>query len=155
MKKNLTGIVINTLFWLVQIVILVGVIALEDVAGKKMGVLRHVTYKKSVYESTYFTPDLMRLYTWILVLLGIFALLLSVYNIVKGKNKIIKRWSMTTVAINLGGLLYIIMVDSQALRAYHYFLIVTFIIVGLHHTRLLIGIITFDNSKMKKELLRV
>ncbi|SNS83583.1 hypothetical protein SAMN05446037_102333 [Anaerovirgula multivorans] len=145
MKKNLASIVINTMFWLIQMAILGGVIILEDLAGKKMGVLRHVIRRENIYASTYFTPGLMRIYIGILVVLGIFSLLLSVYSIDKRKNKVIKRWSITTAVVNLGALIYIVYMNSQDLKAYHYFLIVTFAIVGIHYIRLLIGITTLKN----------
>ncbi|SFI27801.1 hypothetical protein SAMN05192551_11076 [Tindallia magadiensis] len=148
MRKHLIG-GLNIIFWTFQTILLIGVMILEDLSGKRMGVQRHVLHKESIYGSTYFTPELMRIYMGILIVLSICTLLLFTYSILKKKNNVIIKWSITTAAISLSAFTFILTTTREDFRAYHYFLMALLVVVGLHYLRLLIGIISYSSKHTK------
>lgn len=122
-KKQIT-LVFYLLFFILQFSGIILAMVLEDLTSKKMGVARYLLYKESVFETTYFTPFLLKVYTFIFLVGAIVSLLLLM---IKGKNRKISISLLFSAMTNLVGIIFVQF--KLQLDAYHFFLIGIFIVI--------------------------
>lgn len=111
------------LFSILQFSGIIIAIVLEDLSSKKMGVARYLSYKEHVFETVYFTPFLLKVYSFIFVIGAIVCLLL----LFKKRSREISISLLFTAIANLVGIIFIQF--KFQLVAYHFFLIGIFIVI--------------------------
>jgi cytochrome b subunit of formate dehydrogenase len=146
MKAKKSEIVLNTLIILIDAIFLCGAFVLQYLSTKKMGVMRYLVFIKNEFESGYFRPQLMRIYTSIIIIGIIACTMIFLYNILKTKNTKIITSSFLAILSNVAGAVLITSKPAHELKAYYFFLIAVFIIIILQYIKLTFlskGTVTF------------
>ncbi|MCL6570351.1 MAG: hypothetical protein K6T88_01540 [Bacillus sp. (in: Bacteria)] len=124
MIKKVKNFLLYLLISLLQFSGIIPAIVLEDLSSKKMGVARYLVFKKQAFETTYFTPFLIYVYTFIFVVGVVICLFLL---ITKGKNKELGIALLGAVIANNIGFFFIQF--KMDLQAYHFFIIGFFLVI--------------------------
>lgn len=122
------GLYIIALF--IQSISVIAVLALQYLTNKKAGVMHHIYYRKYQYEQTFFSPNNIRIYTILVIIIAIIAAYICIKVFRENKNSWIKSQHIILL-INILILIYIMNSSIfKALLSYHYF-IMAFGVVNL------------------------
>lgn len=114
------GLYIIALF--IQSISVIAVLVLQYLTGKKAGVMHHIYYRKYQYEQTFFSPENIRNYSIVVIVIAIIAAYICIKAFKKNKSNWTKSQHMALL-INILILLYIMNSSFfKALVSYHYFI---------------------------------
>ncbi len=128
MIKAMKTFFLYPLLTLLQFSGIILAIVLENLSAEKMGVARYLIFKKQQFESTYFTPQLILIYT---IILGIGAIICTLLLLTKGKSRGKIIMLLVAVAANIIGIIFIQF--SADLMAYHFFIIGMVIVIVVQY----------------------
>lgn len=140
MIKAMKTFFLYPLLTLLQFSGIILAIVLENLSAKKMGVARYLIFKKQHFESTYFTPQLILIYT---IVLGIGAIICLLLLLTKGKSRAKFILLLVAAAANIIEILF--MQFSMELEAYHFFIIGMLIVIAVQY----FWIMKFFNQESK------
>jgi hypothetical protein len=129
--KNMKSFLIFMLTLIVQFSGIILAMVLEDFSTKKMGVARYLVFKNQEFETTFFTPALMNIYSLILTLGAAICTVLMILHRKRRKGLISFFFS---IIASLAGVLFIHF--GPQLQAYYFFLIGIFIMVLIQYIRI-------------------
>jgi hypothetical protein len=126
--KIIKNWILYLLITILQFSGIIAAIVLEDLSSEKMGVARYLVFKKQTFESTFLTPFLIHVYTFIFVVGAVICLFLMV---TKGKNKKIVISLLGAAAANIIGIIFI--QSKLELQAYPFFIIGIIIVIVVQY----------------------
>lgn len=136
--------IIRNIMTVFQILLLIPPMLLQYLSYKKMGVMRYLVFKKKVFSEGMFNPSLVYIYK-ILLLLGIvISIVILLCNVRKKINNTLVRSLLGVILINSLATFCIFSNAFEKLLAYHFFLIVIFLIVALQYIKVIL-----NNKKVK------
>ncbi|WP_066251297.1 hypothetical protein [Neobacillus drentensis] len=112
------------LVFLLQFSGIILAIVLENLSSKKMGVARYLTYKKQEFESTLFTPFIVHLLMYLLIVGTIVCLALLLLK--KGGGVV-----LFAALVNIIGIIFIRF--EKELQAYHFFVLGILIVLVIQY----------------------
>ncbi len=107
---------------------------LEYLSSEKMGVARFLVYKKQVFETTVFSAEMIKIYTYFFMLGAIICLILL---LAKAKGSGLGKYITLLVAtvVNVVGIFFLHI--GVQLHAYHFFLIGIMIVIVIQYLRII------------------
>jgi hypothetical protein len=142
MVNNRKAFIFHFVLTILQLICIIGAVGLEIYATKKMGVSRYLIYKKTVFETTLFTPFLTNLYTFLFIFGAFISIVLLVVKAGK-REKVISLFEAAIANLAGVGLLTI----KMELAAYHFFLIAIMIVTTIQYVKIIINHFFQGSSK--------
>ncbi|NFH30656.1 hypothetical protein FC832_18560 [Clostridium botulinum] len=130
--------ILNIILSIIQIIFILPALILENLAKKKMGVIRYLIFKKEEFSSGIFNANNLTIYKWILLFISIIIIIIFIVNI---KKKL--KCKINFFIIILLNIILFLLVGYESifnLQAYHFFIIEIFIIIIIEYIKLFINI---------------
>lgn len=133
--KNKRVFLFQTMLTIIQFLSIICVIVLEYYSSEKMGVARYLVYKKQVFETTLFTPEMLNIDTYIFLAGAIICLILLM---VKAKGSGLGKFISLSVATfaNIMGIIFL-RIGTQ-LYAYHFFILGIMAVIVIQYIKLIV-----------------
>ncbi len=148
MKRKLWCKMVYALTCFIQASLIGAVFIINDLTGKKAGVMHHVYYKRNQYEQGIYSLENLGWQKLLAVILGILFLLFLIYAVKEKKNRFYKIQLFIASVISF--LVYFVICSNFfiSMLAYPYFIMVLewvlliqiIIIIGIHFCIYLQGI---------------
>ncbi|MBZ1342588.1 hypothetical protein HZR19_05395, partial [Clostridium botulinum] len=119
--------ILNIILSIIQIIFILPALILENLAKKKMGVIRYLIFKKEEFSSGIFNANNLTIYKWILLFISIIIIIIFIVNM---KKKL--KCKINFFIIILLNIILFLLVSYENifnLQAYHFFIIEIFIII--------------------------
>jgi len=133
MEDRVTKTIIKNVITTLQILTLSIPIVLQYLADKKMGVKRYLVFKKMILTKEIFTPKLMFMFKFLLILGIIIGIVILISYFIKKKNGGLLKTAIKVIILNLLAICFIFSKQAEGLLAYHFFLIAIFIVIMLQY----------------------
>ncbi|KRU30978.1 hypothetical protein HZR17_05170 [Clostridium botulinum] len=130
--------ILNIILSIIQIIFILPALILENLAKKKMGVIRYLIFKKEEFSSGIFNANNLTIYKWILLFISIIIIIIFIVNM---KKKL--KCKINFFIIILLNIILFLLVSYENifnLQAYHFFIIEIFIIIIIEYIKLFINI---------------
>ncbi|KEI78144.1 hypothetical protein G4W71_00135 [Clostridium botulinum] len=130
--------ILNIILSIIQIIFILPALILENLAKKKMGVIRYLIFKKEEFSSGIFNTNNLIIYKWILLFISIIIIIIFIVNM---KKKL--KCKINFFIIILLNIILFLLVSYESifnLQAYHFFIIEIFIIIIIEYIKLFINI---------------
>ncbi|NFL98390.1 hypothetical protein [Clostridium combesii] len=130
--------ILNIILSIIQIIFILPALILENLAKKKMGVIRYLIFKKEEFSSGIFNANNLTIYKWILLFISIIIIIIFIVNM---KKKL--KCKINFFIIILLNIILFLLVSYESifnLQAYHFFIIEIFIIIIIEYIKLFINI---------------
>ncbi|NFR41509.1 hypothetical protein FDF54_16510 [Clostridium botulinum] len=130
--------ILNIILSIIQIIFILPALILENLAKKKMGVIRYLIFKKEEFSSGIFNANNLIIYKWILLFISIIIIIIFIVNM---KKKF--KCKINFFIIILLNIILFLLVRYESifnLQAYHFFIIEIFIIIIIEYIKLFINI---------------
>ncbi|NFB19070.1 hypothetical protein EXM37_18340, partial [Clostridium botulinum] len=75
--------ILNIILSIIQIIFILPALILENLAKKKMGVIRYLVFKKEEFSSGIFNANNLIIYKWILLFISIIIIIIFIVNMKK------------------------------------------------------------------------
>ncbi|NFT62878.1 hypothetical protein FDF22_20065 [Clostridium botulinum] len=75
--------ILNIILSIIQIIFILPALILENLAKKKMGVIRYLIFKKEEFSSGIFNANNLTIYKWILLFISIIIIIIFIVNMKK------------------------------------------------------------------------
>ncbi|NFH56559.1 hypothetical protein FC929_18010 [Clostridium botulinum] len=132
--------ILNIILSIIQIIFILPALILENLAKKKMGVIRYLIFKKEEFSSGIFNANNLIISIYILLFISIIIIIIFIVNI---KQKL--KCKINFFIIILLNIILFFLVSYESifnLQAYHFFIIEIFIIIIIEYIKLFINIFT-------------
>jgi len=109
----------NTFKWvgiIIQVALIVVAAVLHYLSNKKMGVMRSLTYRNSVWNN-------LNLRSWIICILVLLLLLFIVLAFIKYKKSLKIKYFIIVIVVNVLSLIFTISVNSKEMLSYYVIII--------------------------------
>lgn len=118
-----------TILYIFQIVILIPSIVLELLSKEKMGVMRYLVYKNTVFQKGFFSSNFIRLYSGILIVMALALIIYGLRNIrkLRGYSLLV---TVGAIVFSIGTVMSFNLKYMQEMLGYH-FLLISFLVVTL------------------------
>ncbi|NFE36520.1 hypothetical protein FC749_18495 [Clostridium botulinum] len=126
--------ILNIILSIIQIIFILPALILENLAKKKMGVIRYLIFKKEEFSSGIFNANNLTIYKWILLFISIIIIIIFIVNM---KKKL--KCKINFFIIILLNIILFLLVGYESifnLQAYHFFIIEIFIIIIIEYIKL-------------------
>ncbi|NFJ37527.1 hypothetical protein FDA68_11615 [Clostridium botulinum] len=136
--------ILNIILSIIQIIFILPALILENLAKKKMGVIRYLIFKKEEFSSGIFNANNLIISIYILLFISIIIIIIFIVNM---KKKL--KCKINFFIIILLNIILFLLVSYESifnLQAYHFFIIEIFIIIIIEYIKLFINI--FSNRLM-------
>lgn len=122
MKKKLLNKIAYSFASFIQLALIVGVFIINDLTGKKAGVMHHVYYKRHQYEQGIYSLQNLLWQKTLGIVLGIIFVIILMYAIKKRKSTFYKLQIFLAAIISF--LIYLIISNNSFINmlAYPYFI---------------------------------
>ncbi|NFL18139.1 hypothetical protein FDC08_19105 [Clostridium botulinum] len=130
--------ILNIILSIIQIIFILPALILENLAKKKMGVIRYLIFKKEEFSSGIFNANNLIISKWILLFISIIIIIIFIVNM---KKKL--KCKINFFIIILLNIILFLLVRYESifnLQAYHFFIIEIFIIIIIEYIKLFINI---------------
>ncbi|NFM37161.1 hypothetical protein FDC05_19475, partial [Clostridium botulinum] len=111
--------ILNIILSIIQIIFILPALILENLAKKKMGVIRYLIFKKEEFSSGIFNANNLIIYKWILLFISIIIIIIFIVNM---KKKL--KCKINFFIIILLNIILFLLVSHESifnLQAYHFF----------------------------------
>ncbi|NFQ74544.1 hypothetical protein FDG42_07355, partial [Clostridium botulinum] len=125
--------ILNIILSIIQIIFILPALILENLAKKKMGVIRYLIFKKEEFSSGIFNANNLTIYKWILLFISIIIIIIFIVNM---KKKL--KCKINFFIIILLNIILFLLVSYENifnLHAYHFFIIEIFIIIIIEYIK--------------------
>ncbi|MBB6215510.1 hypothetical protein HNQ80_001599 [Anaerosolibacter carboniphilus] len=139
MKQKRKYSILIHLFTFIQIILVGAVSTIENLSHKKMGVMRHLVYRNHVFQTTWFTSELMYLYRIILIACFVIHLGSLIKNL-KYAGKTFLTSHLITLGVNLS---LVLLFFNSGLSAYYYWIITALICLVIQYFKMIMHIVAF------------
>ncbi|ABS34052.1 hypothetical protein [Clostridium botulinum] len=132
--------ILNIILSIIQIIFILPALILENLAKKKMGVIRYLIFKKEEFSSGIFNANNLIISIYILLFISIIIIIIFIVNM---KKKL--KCKINFFIIILLNIILFLLVSYESifnLQAYHFFIIEIFIIIIIEYIKLFINIFT-------------
>lgn len=134
MKKKRTFKALIHLFTLIQVILVIGIITFENLAYKKMGVMRYLIYKKDTLKTTWFSTSNMNTYKLALIFITLISLLILARTITSSWRKV-----STThiIALLINGVILVLFFSPiiEGLKTYYFSLVISVVCLMLQYCK--------------------
>ncbi|NFT48289.1 hypothetical protein FDF29_18990 [Clostridium botulinum] len=130
--------ILNIILSIIQIIFILPALILENLAKKKMGVIRYLIFKKEEFSSGIFNANNLIISIYILLFISIIIIIIFIVNM---KKKL--KCKINFFIIILLNIILFLLVSYESifnLQAYHFFIIEIFIIIIIAYIKLFINI---------------
>ncbi|APQ71866.1 hypothetical protein RSJ22_06705 [Clostridium botulinum] len=130
--------ILNIILSIIQIIFILPALILENLAKKKMGVIRYLIFKKEEFSSGIFNANNLIISIYILLFISIIIIIIFIVNM---KKKL--KCKINFFIIILLNIILFLLVSYESifnLQAYHFFIIEIFIIIIIEYIKLFINI---------------
>ncbi|MHB9943852.1 hypothetical protein CF095_00320 [Clostridium botulinum] len=130
--------ILNIILSIIQIIFILPALILENLAKKKMGVIRYLIFKKEEFSSGIFNANNLIISIYILLFISIIIIIIFIVNM---KKKL--KCKINFFIIILLNIILFLLVNYESifnLQAYHFFIIEIFIIIIIEYIKLFINI---------------
>ncbi|NFP67227.1 hypothetical protein FDG41_18935, partial [Clostridium botulinum] len=126
--------ILNIILSIIQIIFILPALILENLAKKKMGVIRYLIFKKEEFSSGIFNANNLIISIYILLFISIIIIIIFIVNM---KKKL--KCKINFFIIILLNIILFLLVSYESifnLQAYHFFIIEIFIIIIIEYIKL-------------------
>ncbi|NFH09538.1 hypothetical protein FC924_18280, partial [Clostridium botulinum] len=125
--------ILNIILSIIQIIFILPALILENLAKKKMGVIRYLIFKKEEFSSGIFNANNLIISIYILLFISIIIIIIFIVNM---KKKL--KCKINFFIIILLNIILFLLVSYESifnLQAYHFFIIEIFIIIIIEYIK--------------------
>lgn len=135
MTGNKKGI-IKYIIIFIEIMLFISIIVLELLAKEKMGVMRSLVYRKSLFATTWFTPSNLKVIYYMLLIGIMISLILIIFSFIYNSKKNMKYY-ICTMVLNLIAITSISTNAIKQLYTFHFLLIAILVSIMIRYVMII------------------